>query len=217
MDKDIIRLFKERHSVRRYKPIPSEQETKHSILKFLQSLKEESDLDIRLIENSKKVFGGLLLKFAGWKQPPPAYFAFIGNGEKCGYYGEKLVIYLQSIGLNTCWIGLFNKSAAKKDTNTDVQITIAAGYGENSGNERRSKTFEQVSSYSGDAPEWFTNGVNCALLAPTAMNKQAFMIVGSGNKVEITYKEGLFSAVDLGIIKYHFEQGAGIENFIWKK
>ncbi len=41
--------------------------------------------------------------------------------------------------------------------------------------------------------EWFKNGVEAALLAPTALNKQAFTIKGVGNEVSITYGPGTFS------------------------
>ena len=73
----------------------------------------------------------------------------------------------------------------------------------------------QVSSYEGEAPEWFNNGVQAALLAPTALNMQAFTITGKGNTVSLTYKGGPMSGIDKGIVKHHFELGAGKENFEW--
>lgn len=72
-----------------------------------------------------------------------------------------------------------------------------------------------MSKYDGAAPQWFTNGVKTALLAPTALNKQAFFIKGSGSNVTITYSGGNLADTDLGIVKYHFELGAGKENFEW--
>ena len=32
--------------------------------------------------------------------------------EKVGYYGEKIVILAQSLGLNTCWAGLTYKKVS---------------------------------------------------------------------------------------------------------
>ena len=49
----------------------------------------------------------------------------------------------------------------------------------------------------------------------TALNKQPYMVKGDGRKVTITAGEGHFSGIDLGIGKYHFEVGAGKENFDW--
>lgn len=67
----------------------------------------------------------------------------------------------------------------------------------------------------GDAPPWFLDGVDAALLAPTAMNQQKFMISLDNGKVGIRRTGGMYSDVDEGIVRYHFEIGAGKENFEW--
>lgn len=67
----------------------------------------------------------------------------------------------------------------------------------------------------GPAPEWFQKGVEAALLAPTAMNQQKFMFSLSGKTVSAKAGMGFYSKIDLGIVKYHFEIGAGKENFNW--
>lgn len=53
------------------------------------------------------------------------------------------------------------------------------------------------------------------MCAPTALNKQAYLVTGEGNKVTLTCDSGYFADIDLGIGKYHFEIGAGKENFEW--
>lgn len=65
-------------------------------------------------------------------------------------------------------------------------------------------------------PDWFKNGVEAALLAPTAMNQQKFMFTLSGRKVSAKAGMGFYTKLDLGIVKYHFEIGAGKNNFEWK-
>lgn len=65
-------------------------------------------------------------------------------------------------------------------------------------------------------PEWFYNGVSAALLAPTAMNQQKFLFTLDGeNLVSAKATGGFYSKVDLGIVKYHFEIGAGADIFSW--
>ena len=64
-------------------------------------------------------------------------------------------------------------------------------------------------------PEWFRRGVQAALLAPTAMNQQKFTFTLQGDTVSAKAGTGFYSKVDLGIAKYHFEIGAGTENFRW--
>lgn len=56
------------------------------------------------------------------------------------------------------------------------------------------------------------------LLAPTAVNQQKFrFILHDGNRVEAQAKFSFigYSHLDLGIAKYHFEVGAGKDNFTW--
>lgn len=77
------------------------------------------------------------------------------------------------------------------------------------GNQRKSKTADQVTSGGEERPDWFQYGVEMALLAPTAINQQKFEIQYlTDGTVNIRDKGGVFSKVDLGIVKYHFQVGA---------
>ena len=52
-------------------------------------------------------------------------------------------------------------------------------------------------------------GEKLALLAPTAINQQKFLIrLNEDDSVEFVDKGGIFSQVDLGIVKCHFEIGS---------
>ena len=139
--------------------------------------------------------------------------------EKLGYCGADLILYAQTLGLNTWWVGgMFNgKGALKNLSNQDVRVNgvIAIGYGRTQGVPHKSKTAAEISEYNGDAPQWFIDGVNALLYAPTALNKQPYVVKGDGNRVSISAGDGHFSGIDLGIGKYHFEVGAGKENFEW--
>ena len=64
--------------------------------------------------------------------------------------------------------------------------------------------------------------VEAALLAPTAVNQQKFSFeyAGMKNGHHLVHAQKGFSIIgytkmDLGIAKYHFEIGAGKENFEW--
>ncbi len=50
--------------------------------------------------------------------------------------------------------------------------------------------------------------MEAALLAPTTMNRQKFLITLQGNKVKAEALRGAYATVDLGIVKYNFEVGA---------
>ncbi len=113
---------------------------------------------------------------------------------------------------------MYSGKGAKKNLPYDsvrVNGVIAIGYGATQGTQHKSKTAAEISRYNGIAPQWFMDGVDTLLYAPTALNKQAYMVRGEGNKVKITCDSGHFAGIDLGIGKYHFEIGAGKENFEW--
>ena len=140
--------------------------------------------------------------------------------KKIGYCGADLILYAQSLGLNTWWCGgMFNgKNALKHLDNKAVRVNgvITIGYGKTQGVPHKSKTADQVSHFKGDAPGWFKSGIKALLLAPSALNRQPYIVNGEGNKVSLKVKNGTFSQVDLGIGKYFFELGAGKSNFEWE-
>ncbi len=68
---------------------------------------------------------------------------------------------------------------------------------------------EQVVEAKGERPLWFNKGVEMALMAPTAINQQKFLIrLNEDETVDFIDKGGIFSQVDLGIVRCHFEIGA---------
>ena len=96
-------------------------------------------------------------------------------------------------------------------------IIISLGYGKTQGVKRKSKNAADVSNIGPDAPDWFKKGVEAALLAPTAVNQQKFRFERNGNTVKA--KAGIIGSClknDLGIVKCHFEIGAGKDNFRWE-
>ena len=145
--------------------------------------------------------------------------------ERIGYYGERLVLLAQTIGLNTCWVGLSYKKIPDTyvlEEGEVIKAYIAIGYGETQGSGHKIKTVEQVSNASDITPSWFKKGVEAALLAPTAVNQQKFSFEHVGvknNRHQIRAKKGFsmigYTKMDLGIARYHFEIGAGEVNFDW--
>ena len=150
------------------------------------------------------------------------YIAMVGKksgdpDERCGFYGELLVLKAQELGLNTCWVALTHgkSKAIVGESETEV-ILISLGYGKTQGCERKSKAPKEVSNLSPDSPEWFKRGVDAALLAPTAVNQQKFRFTLDGDKVSAKAgRIGSCLKIDLGIVKCHFELAAGKENFTW--
>ena len=218
-----------RHSVRAYRDQPLTEE----IIKLLESkideLNLEGQLHIQLIKNEPKAFQGTLAKYGKFRGVNN-YIVMAGKksddlDERVGYYGEQLVLFAQTLGLNTCWVGLsYSKVPGTYVLGEGEKIAcyIAIGYGETQGADHKIKTVEQVSNASDITPSWFKKGVEAALLAPTAVNQQKFSFEYIGmnnNRHQVRAKKGFsmigYTQMDLGIAKCHFEIGAGKENFDW--
>ena len=101
-----------------------------------------------------------------------------------------------------------------------IAIIISVGYARFRGLAHKNKPLESLCKIeaSGKTPEWFYKGMDAAMMAPTAMNQQKFRItLLDGNKVRAKALIGPYSKMDLGIVKYHFEIGAGKDNFKWEE
>lgn len=218
----IKEAIKERHMVRQYtdKAIPAD------IVELINARIAENnkkyDLELALAVGNSDGIGGMAKLLLS--RTVNNYIVLAGADapeldEKLGYCGADLILYAQTLGLNTWWVGgMFNgKGALKNLSNKEVRVNgvIAIGYGRTQGVPHKSKTAAEISEYNGDAPQWFVDGVDALLYAPTALNKQPYVVKGEGNKVSISAGDGHFSGIDLGIGKYHFEVGAGRENFEW--
>ena len=218
-----------RHSVRAYKDQPLSEEIVKVLEDEIVKLNNEGQLHIQLICNEPKAFQGTMAKYGKFRNANN-YLVMAGKksedlDERVGYYGEHLVLFAQTLGLNTCWVGLSYSKVPRTyvlDKDEKIACYIAIGYGETQGVGHKIKTVEQVSNASDITPSWFKKGVEAALLAPTAVNQQKFSFeyVGtSNNHHQVRAKKGFsmigYTKMDLGIAKYHFEIGAGEVNFEW--
>lgn len=219
----MMEAMRARHSVRSYVDRPLEADAVDILEAEISICNREGNLHIQLVKDEPEAFSGFMArygKFSGVKN----YIALAGPKgpdleEKCGYYGERLVLLAQSLGLNSCWVAMSydkGKAACKLGTGEKLCIVIALGYGATQGVPHKSKAAEQVMAAKGEVPEWFRAGVEAALLAPTAMNQQKFKFALEDGAVAARAGMGFYSKIDLGIAKYHFEVGAGRENFRWK-
>ena len=218
-----------RHSVRAYRNEPLAEEIVKLLEGKIDELNREGGLHIQLIRNEPKAFQGTLAKYGKFRGVNN-YIVMAGKksddlDERVGFFGEQLVLYAQTLGLNTCWVGLsYSKVPGTYELEDGEKIAcyIAIGYGETQGVSHKIKTVEQVSNVADITHGWFREGVEAALLAPTAVNQQKFSFeyIGmSNNRHQVRAKKGFsmigYTQIDLGIAKCHFEIGAGKENFDW--
>lgn len=207
----MLDLMKERHSVRQYSDKKIDGDVKTKLDTYVASINEESGLSMQIFYNEPNCFNSMLAhygKFSNVKN----YIAIVGKKEeqeKAGYYGEKLVLKCQELGLNTCWVALTHgKVNVQTKPQQKLLILIALGYGTNTGVAHKSKPIKELCKE--DAyPEWFMKGMEAVSLAPTAMNQQKFMFEIKNGQVYAKALRGFYSKIDLGIVKYHFETITG--------
>ena len=211
---EIIELMKERHSVRQYTDKKIEKEKREVLNTLIAQINQKAGLHIQIIYDEPKCFNSMMAhygKFDGVNN----YIALVREKSKpdeaLGYYGEQIVLKAQELGLNTCWVAMTHgKSKAQIDKGEKLVCLISLGYGKTAGAAHKSKKLSEVCNYKKDMPEWFLSGMEAALLAPTAMNRQKFYFdLLPDNSIKITCGKGLYTKLDLGIVKYHFEVASG--------
>lgn len=212
---DVFEIMQQRHSVRRYADKPIEAEKRAALDELVKQINAKTGMNIQTVYDEPKCFGSLRArygKFSGVSN----YIALVGKkspklDETLGYYGEKLVLKAQKLGLNTCWVALTHgKSRATVGSGEKALCLISLGYGAEQGIPHKSKPLSSVCNCGDDAPSWFVNGVEAALLAPTAMNQQKFFFtLLPDGKVKLSHGSGFYTKLDLGIVKYHFEIVSG--------
>lgn len=211
---DILEIMKHRHSVRQYTATPIEPEKRAILDTMTAEINQETGLHIQICYDEPRCFDSFLAhygKFTGVQN----YIALVGPKSpeldiKLGYYGEKLVLQAQELGLNTCWVALTHgKSKAEVAKGEKHGCILALGYGENVGVPHKSKPMEALCKVAGEMPDWFRKGMEAAMEAPTAMNQQKFTFeLLPDGKVAASAGKGFYTRVDLGIAKCHFELGA---------
>ena len=203
--------------MRAYKTDPIPEKTRSRLDGFVKSCNEEGRLNISICYDDPAGFDSRLAHYGNFRNVQN-YIILAGKKDKdfeyrCGYYGEKIVLFAQQLGLNTCWTAMtFNKKRVRElvapgDT---LCMVIALGYGETQGSSRKSKTVDDVTASKGTMPDWFRSGVEAALKAPTATNQQKFAFgMKDGEPAVKVNGVGFYTEVDCGIVACHFEIGSG--------
>lgn len=150
----------QRHTVRKFtnKKIPTE------LLSLLndkiQQINKQHNLELLLVTNNSDGLSNIakLILSKGVKN----YFILVGKPsfdleEKLGYFGTELMLYSQTLGLNTWWIsGTYNSRNVKKYFQSDdivIKGIIAVGYGQTPGVLHKSKSTDEIANYDGTPPQ----------------------------------------------------------------
>ncbi|MBB2954877.1 nitroreductase [Bifidobacterium commune] len=215
-----------RHAVRRYTEEPIAQNVADELEEIILQCNTDGGLHMELKLNDPAAFDDYSTAYGVYKNARNLVI-IVSDGtpdtdERCGYYGAQVLLKATQLGLDTAWIRQVDQPLAKGESESDepLRFAIVLGYGVGHGHPHRSRDYDQVASVPEgmSAPDWFRNGVEVALLAPTSLGQQSFTFVlqSDGRTVEAKPGPSTCGYTDLGIAKYHFEIGAGPEaGFGW--
>ena len=223
-----VETIRERHSVREYDGKPLSRAEFDALIAVVEECARESGLGIQLVDNNPEVFS-VIARF-GLIRGCRTHVAFVVDGAKAGdvaadeaigYWGQKIVLAAQDMGLNTCWCALCSrkKSRAVVAPGKKIRLIIAVGHGKTRGFSRKTKSVEALSSVEcAKAPAWFAAAMEAAQLAPTAMNNQNFKItlLSDGKTVRIDAPQSGLNVIDEGIVRCNFEIAANEAGADWR-
>lgn len=237
-----------RTSIRSYDPDPIDDDTARQLDMTIDAVNMLADAHIQLVRDQPAVFADA--NASGHLNNAANYLAVVGpkdDGarERAGFYTERVVLAATLRGLGTCWVGgSWDRSKAARhcrlSAGEELYLGVVIGYPERHFDRmaksytelaamrdahRESKTYEQFTAPMSDearaaAPDWFKAGVQAAMKAPSAMNRQP--IVFSYNPDDDTAAAMIDPNVesgqalnDPGIAKLHFQIGAGSGTWAW--
>ena len=114
---EILELMKQRHSVRQYKDIAIDSKQRTVLNEMIEKINNEAELHIQIFYDEPQCFDSMMAhygKFTGVKN----YIALVGKkspklDETLGYYGEEIVLKIQELGLNSCWVAMTTAKAGQ--------------------------------------------------------------------------------------------------------
>jgi len=217
-----------RVSVRRYLDEPLSPDQCKQLEKAIAICNKRSGLHIQLICDQPEPFASIIHSY-GMLKGVRHYLLFAGPKsdphleEKCGYFGEQIVLTATAMGLGTCWVGgTYARSRCTDTLSPEEKLVCVVAIGHISAErtvrenlisrfaKRKLRSVQELSSGALPSCQWFQNGMAAVQRAPSAMNRQGYRFIHCPDgKVQGTLTtHGPFSLVDLGIAKLHFELGA---------
>lgn len=208
----------QRFSVRKYAGDPSEKD----LLALKECAQMLSTMGVRIvIGKGEEVFSPLFLGF-GKVKGVSTFAAFIskeGKSEMLGYMGEAFILECTALGLGTCWLGgSFKGREVEKliplEEGEEVVCITPIGIPAEKYTMRPRKSLAKLTGLSQqeltDLPEWQQRALECARMAPSAINAQpwAFGVKKDRIAVETISQNYGYGKLDCGIAMLHVELGA---------
>ena len=106
----ILEAVKKRHSVRSYVSRKIPEDIRQELSAAIDACNKEGGLHMQLVTDDTDAFNTFLAHYGKFHNVQN-YIALVGPkaadlDERIGYYGEKIALQAQMLGLNTCWVAL---------------------------------------------------------------------------------------------------------------
>ena len=149
--------------------------------------------------------------------------------EKCGYYGEQLILLASHLGLGTCWVaGTFDREAthAEIGDGQGLLAIVPIGYapdktpfvqrkirsGVRSRTKKPAETVESDMPYA-ELPAWVRAGAEAIIAGPSAVNQEPVVLTWRDGRLTARFivrkTRPEVTAADFGIAKLDFERLCG--------
>lgn len=190
-----------RKSCRNYSDKPVNVNEIHNFIETAKPLIDSADYDYKILTPEE------VKVRAGWKAP--YYLALYAKKqelalENIGFIFQQLSLYLQSIDIGSCWVGM----DSPKQKSDDFVIIIAFGYSDKMTRDENSFKRKKLSEISDNEDEKLIP----AQLAPSAMNSQPWYFKHTDDGFDVyQVKQNLikrqmlknWNRIDMGITLAH--------------
>lgn len=209
---ELKEMIGRRKSVRSYTGVPVEEPVLTQILEFIDSAAVlDPDIGFRAEIVSRDKIKCIL----PWL--PPQLIAIYseekdGCLENAGFVFQQLDLYLQSIGIGTCWIGMGKMSDVKEAYKDGMRFVILLAFGYPKGTAQRTELREFRRKSLAEISDRADERLEPARLAPSSVNSQPWYFVHDGEKIHVYgARKALFSGlvlsdmnrIDIGIALAH--------------
>lgn len=198
-------IFK-RKSVRKYEEASLDGETLGKVMDYAQSLRPLYPEIRTTFEMGHSVKGIFSIK-------APHYLLICSEAregylENAGYMGQQMDLYLSSLGLGSCWLGMA-KPTAEITTTLPLVITLAFG---RAAEEPHRKLRDFKRKETDDISSGDDDRIEAARLAPSATNSQNWFFEASEGAIHVYRKKlnpalemvyGKMNRIDTGIALCH--------------
>lgn len=224
---DVMQAIAKRISVRAYADRAVEDEKLDQLEACIRQANDEAGLGMVLVR-PETGGGGLSLAKAMFSGRPSSYVALFApeddaSHDRLGYFGERVVLLAQQLGLGTCWVfGTYDSASVTVAPRDGEKLygVIPVGYAAErtplkqrtvrAALRRRDRKPADVYPGYASAPAWVRAGIDAVIAGPSAVNGQPWTFVDTPAGIAATLpvvKSGI-EFVDLGIAKLHFQLGA---------